>query len=165
RGLAELSVETAAPLASAPAVPPLSVAHGGAGQPSTAGGPHAVLDASNAKPGVGQPVDFVARFIGAARPKVEGARFRIVGPGIASGTEVAAIDDGSGTFRTTFTFLEGGRFDVTFNARADGTPVHAARIVQVAPAAGATVEPHEAPPAAPTAVAPPAPPGDTSKWL
>ena len=34
-----------------------------------------------------------------------------------------------GVFRTTFTFLQGGRFDVAFTARADGSPVRGARAV------------------------------------
>ena len=69
--------------------------HGGYG-----GTPRIVLDASNAKPGVGQPVDFEARIVG-SKTKVDDARFLISGPGIAPGTELPAADDGSGTFRTT----------------------------------------------------------------
>jgi len=91
-----------------------------------------VVETSNAKPGIGQPVDFVARFPASARPaKVDGALFLISGPGVAAGTSLPASDDGSGVFRTTFTFLQGGRFDVAFTARADGGPAHGARSVVV----------------------------------
>ena len=47
--------------------------------------------------------------------KVDGAAFLISGPGIAAGTALPASDDGSGVFRTTFTFLQGGHFDVAFS--------------------------------------------------
>jgi eukaryotic-like serine/threonine-protein kinase len=126
-------------------VPPLMVARPAA---SAASSGRAVIEASNAKPGLGQPVDFAAHLVGAsggARPRVEGARFRVSGPGIAAGTELAALEDGSGVFRTTFTFLQGGRFEVSFGARADGAPVRATRVVVVGDPSGST--PGPAPPA------------------
>ena len=50
-----------------------------------------VVETSNAKPGIGQPVDFVARFPASARPaKVDGALFLISGPGVAAGTSLPA---------------------------------------------------------------------------
>jgi len=113
---------------------------------------------------VGQPVDFSARIVGSAggaRTKVDAPRFRISGPGIAPAADLAVADDGSGVFRTTFTFLQGGRFEVTFNARADGLSVRGARVVQVA-AAG---EPGTLPPAPPPGVEPVAPPAASAKWL
>jgi hypothetical protein len=123
-----------------------------------------VVETSNAKPGVGQPVDFAARFPASARPaKVDGALFLISGPGVAAGTSLPASDDGSGVFRTTFTFLQGGRFDVAFTARADGGPAHGARSVIVG-------DPGAAPPA-PAAEAPDPPPNANSnatpnaRWL
>jgi hypothetical protein len=124
-----------------------------------------VVESSNAKPGIGQPVDFVARFPASARPaKVDGALFLISGPGVAAGTSLPASDDGSGAFRTTFTFLQGGRFDVAFTARADGGPAHGVRSVIVG-------DPGAAPPA-PAAEAPAPPPGNTNsnattnaRWL
>lgn len=124
-----------------------------------------VVETSNAKPGIGQPVDFVARFPASARPaKVDGALFLISGPGVAAGTSLPASDDGSGVFRTTFTFLQGGRFDVAFTARADGGPAHGVRSVIVGDSSPA--------PPAPAAEAPAAPPGNTNsnaatnaRWL
>ncbi len=139
--------------------------------PSGAIGPAAatriVVEASSAKPGVGQPVDFAARLAPASRSaKVEGAQFLIAGPGIAAGAALPAADDGSGVFRTTFTFLQGGRFVVDFTARADGAPVRGARVMFVG-------EPSALPPAAaPAAEAPSPPPANanqngsaSARWL
>jgi len=114
---------------------------------------------------VGQPVDFVARFPASGRPaKVDGALFLIAGPGVAPGTALSASDDGAGVFRTTFTFLEAGRFDVTFTARADGSPAHGTRAVVVGDPGG--------PSPAPAAEAPAPPPvnatsngGANARWL
>ena len=161
-----------------PAVPPLSkvaaaptwaVARPGASSAAApSGAPRVVVEASSAKPGVGQPVDFAARLAPAARSaKVDGALFLIAGPGIAAGTALPASDDGSGVFRTTFTFLQGGHFDVTFTARVDGSPARGARVVIVG-------EPSALPPApaAPAAEAPGPPPasanqngGASARWL
>jgi serine/threonine-protein kinase len=142
---------------------------------ASAASPRIVVDASNPKPGVGQPLDFAARFV--PRPaKVEAARFLIAGPGIAAGTELPAADDGSGVFRTTFTFLQGGRFEVDFSAKADGTAVKGARVVVVGGPGGAS-GPAAAPapsalPAAPAAEDKPAAPpnanasgGVNARWL
>ena len=128
--------------------------------------PRFVVDASTAKPGVGQPVDFSARIVpgssSSRTAKVDGARFLIAGPGIAAGTELPASDEGDGVFRTTFTFLQGGRFDVAFSARADGAAVRSARAVVVEPSARSAPVPDE--PAAPPANANGATnPG--AKWL
>jgi hypothetical protein len=172
----EPPAEVAAP--EPPALPPLdpsvpsrakvagSTAHSAA---SASGSPvpvrPVVVETSNAKPGIGQPVDFVARFPASARPaKVDGALFLISGPGVAAGTSLPASDDGSGVFRTTFTFLQGGRFDVAFTARADGGPAHGVRSVIVGDSGAG--------PPAPAAEAPTAPPGNTNsnaatnaRWL
>ena len=145
-------------------VPPLASARTPAGPMMAASlAARATLDASNPKPGVGQPVDFSARVLGAAgaaRAKVEGATFRVAGLGIAPGTKLDAVEDGSGVWRTTFTFMQGGRFEVTFGARADGAPVRAVRVVQVAGADGET----KTPPPAPSNGDGPAP-ASSAKWL
>ncbi len=122
----------------------------------------ATIDASNPKPGVGQPIDFSARVLSASGPmpraKIEGATFRISGLGIAPGTKLDAVDDGSGVWRASFTFLQGGRFEVTFVARADGASVRAVRVVQVGSDSEA-----KAPPPAPSGDAPA--PASSAKWL
>jgi serine/threonine-protein kinase len=129
---------------------------------SGASGPlRVVIDASNGKPGVGQPVDFSARILsgpGASHAKIDSAHFRISGPGIGTGADLPVADDGSGAFRTTFTFLQGGRFEVTFLARADGSPVRSTRVVAVE-------SPASAPPL-PSAASPPGPaPSPSAQWL
>jgi hypothetical protein len=128
--------------------------------PGSASGPVRVtVDASSARPGVGEPVDLAAHVTAGAsgRPRVDGPRFRISGPGIPPGTELTALDDGSGAYRTTFTFLQPGRFDVTFTARTDGAAVRGGRALVVedpnapAPAAPAPQQASSAvPPAAST---------------
>ncbi|HZU84331.1 MAG TPA: protein kinase, partial [Polyangiaceae bacterium] len=158
-------------------VPPLATAHAPSASTAASSSARAILDASTGKPGVGQPVDFSARVTGAAggRTKVEAASFRFTGPGIASGTQLDAADDGSGVFRTTFTFLQPGRFEVAFGGRADGSPVRAVRTIQVGQIAAPLPPPQAAqgaanaepkPPAPPPASAePPSPPAPSAKWL
>jgi serine/threonine protein kinase len=169
------ATEASRPLPSLdPPVPPLADVARQALSPSarlpSSGGTAAparavVVEASAARPGVGQPVDFSAKVPGpsAARAaKVDGACFLIAGPGIAPGTELPASDDGDGVFRSTFTFLQGGRFDVVFSARADGSPVRGARAIVV----GQTVT---ASPASRGSETPPLPAdvsgGANAKWL
>ncbi len=175
------------PEASAPPLPPLDLSVPRVGPARVASSSAAasaglspparvVLDVSSGQPGVGQPVDFIARVVGSPSPgapgsraKVDGARFRISGPGIAEGTELPVPDDGSGVFRTTFTFLQGGRFEVAFNARADGSPIRGYRPVVV----GAVDPPPQAPQApqaqpAPTARPPQGPSQNADsnmKWM
>jgi|GEM_PF-324854 len=146
------------------ALPPLagsSSARPTLGAPAapSAGAVRAVLDVSSARPGVAQPIDLNARVLGGGHRKVDGASFHVSGPGIPPGTDLAATEDASG-YHATFTFMQPGRYDVTFTARADGAPVRSARPVTVgeprpppSPAAGG------APPsAAPSASA-------AAKWM
>jgi hypothetical protein len=146
---ASAAVSSSSTSASAPAAVPVRVA----------------FDASSTRPGVGQPVDFAGHVVGpgsaAGTPRrLDGARFRIVGPGITQGTEMPAFDDGSGEYRTTFTFLQAGRFDVDFAAKADGAPVHAARSIAVGDTTAA------APPApVPAPSRTQAPGAAANKWL
>jgi hypothetical protein len=161
RGAGAASASGMAPSEGA-SVPPLVALRSATG---TAGGAttRATLDASNGRPGLGQPVDFVAR-IPNARSRVEGARFQFSGPGLAGSSEVPASDDGGGAYRTTFTFLQPGRFDVRFSARADGAPVSVVRSVVVGDVGGpgaAAAAPHATPEATPAPAAPTA----TGKWL
>ena len=150
--------EPPAPTPVEPSIPALSTGHasGGVGAVPPA---RAIVDVSNARPGVGQPVDLAAHIQGAARAKVEGATFRIAGPGIPPGTHLDPADDGSGVFHATFTFLQGGRFEVAFTARADGAAVRASHVVIVGDA-----KPLPAP-AGPSSAPPLAAPTDSAKWL
>ena len=134
-----------------PSVPPLVGPR--AASATALGGSRTTLDASNGRPGLGQPVDFVAHVANAARLRVEGARFQFSGPGLSGASEVPVTDDGTGAFRTTFTFLEPGRFDVRFAARADGGPLSAARTVVVGGPVAAPSPPPRATAEAPTPAA------------
>jgi len=111
--------------ASAPAPP---------SQRPQAAGPKASLDASPSRPKLGQSVDFVAKVTSAsgAPPKqgVTEARFAVAGPGLAAGTNLAALSDGL-VFHASFSFLEGGRYEVTFVGKVDGSVVRATRVVVV----------------------------------
>ena len=60
----------------------------------------------------------------------EGAVFDIATPA-AQVIHLPAITDASGTCSAQFTFLEQGRFVVTFNAKVDGKPVQSIRTVAV----------------------------------
>jgi serine/threonine-protein kinase len=140
-----------------PGIPALASGRAGAGPvPATL---RAIVDLSSGHPGVGQPVDMTAHVQGGGRAKVEGASFHIIGPGIAPGTHLDVTDDGSGAFRATFTFLQPGRFEVSFTARADGAQMRSARAVIVGDS-----KPLPAPSGSPAA--PPLPaPSDSAKWL
>ena len=112
-------------------VPPLVATRDSPSGASASSAIRASLEASISRPAVGQPVDFVAHVTG-ARPGTQGAGFHVVGPGVAPGATLDAIDGGSGVYRTTFAFLQSGRFDVSFVARgSDGSPVRASRILVV----------------------------------
>jgi eukaryotic-like serine/threonine-protein kinase len=176
RPQADIQPVPAEPPASLPplelSVPPLSksassVASAGTHSASSAAPPNstrAVVESSSGKPGIGQPVDFVARVVAATRPtKVEAARFVIAGPGIAPGTELPASDDGSGAFRTTFTFLQGGHFQVDFSASADGAPVRGGRAVVVGEGVPPAPVPAQSPAAPPTNAN--ATGASTARWL
>lgn len=164
-GSAQAAPETPPPAAAGegPAVPPLAGTVSGAPAVAVASvASRLQIDTSAARPGVGQPVDFIARVASGSSGthQVDGARFRITGPGLLSGTELPAADDGSGSFRTTFTFLQPGRFDVRFSAKVDGAPMAISRNVAVGDAAASPPsEPGAAPPE-PNASA-----GQTGKWL
>jgi eukaryotic-like serine/threonine-protein kinase len=154
--------ELASPAPAAPTestIPPLAGGHGA----SAAAGARASIDVSSAKPAIGQPVDLSGRVVGAARTaRIDGPVFRISGPGIAAGTQLEATDGGSGVYRATFAFLQAGRYEVGFSARADGVPVRSARAVIVGdskpslplPAVTGSIEP-----------LPATPPTASGKWL
>jgi serine/threonine protein kinase len=157
---AELESQAQSPLSDS--VPPLASVRPPTGVASASAAARATLDASNPTPGAGESVDFTARVVGGSgtvRTKVDGATFRVSGPGIGAGTQLDAVEDGSGIFRTTFTFSQAGRFEVTFGARADGAPVRTVRAVQVA-----GVGPTKTPLPAANGEPAPAPPS-SAKWL
>ena len=125
----------------------------------------ALLDVSTARAKVGQSVDFTARIIvqplGATRPSVDGAFFVVTGPGLGTGIRIPAKGDDAGVFRAGYVIGHAGRFDVAFQARANGAPLRAARAIQ---AGDAPPQPLPAPTA--SGDPPPAPaPTTSAKWL
>ncbi len=99
-------------------------------QPS---GARALIDASPARPKLGQSVEFAAKVVSASggTPKsVAEAHFAIVGPGLGAGAKLAAMSEGV-TYRTGFTFLEQGKYEIIFSAKVDGASVRAQKIVVV----------------------------------
>jgi hypothetical protein len=157
---AELESQAQSPLSDS--VPPLASVRPPTGVMSASAAARATLDASNPTPGAGEPVELIARVVGGStgtHAKVDGASFRVSGPGIGAGTQIDAVGDGSGVFRATFTFSQAGRFEVIFGARAEGAPVRAVRAVQVGAAAESKTSlpaPNGEPAPAPTA---------SAKWL
>jgi serine/threonine protein kinase len=96
-------------------------------------GARAVIDASPSRPKLGQSVEFAAKVVsasgGAPRSVVE-AHFAIVGPGLGAGAKLAAMSEGA-NYRTGFTFLEQGKYEIVFSAKVDGASVRAQKIVVV----------------------------------
>jgi hypothetical protein len=112
-----------------------------------------LLDASVGAPRVGQTVEFTAR-IAPTKGTFEGATFVISGPGLGAGATMPAQSPSPGVFKAGFAFLEPGRFDVTFQAQADGKPLRAGRSLTAgeapAPKPSDPVKPPPPPATAPT---------------
>ncbi len=120
--------------------------------------PRVAIDASAARPKVGQPVTFTARLGSAPLHPVEDARFVINGPGLAADTRLGTLPGGPGVYSATFAGLEPGKYEVVFDGRLDGATLHATRTV-VLEADGPASVPSSAPPANGT------PPVPSGKWL
>jgi eukaryotic-like serine/threonine-protein kinase len=129
--------------------------------PPAPAGVRVTLDASTAKPRVGQQVDLVAKIGGpgggAPKSAPEDPHFVIAGPG-GSSTRMPASAEGTGLFRASFTFLEAGKYDITFSAKLDGNAVHAARAVTAG-------TPGPSPTPSPSGDMPTPPPTSSGKWL
>jgi serine/threonine-protein kinase len=125
-----------------------------------AGASRATIDAAPARPKLGQSVEFVAKVMTSSGTAPKGpiteGRFTIAGPGLGSGADLAAASEGN-VFRAGFTFLERGRYEVSFSGKVDGQAVRAARAV--------TIEPSTPPPATGTVEQPQPPPSASVKWL
>jgi serine/threonine-protein kinase len=91
-----------------------------------------LIDANPGRPRVGQPVSFSARVTNAAgaTPKVvEDVHFKLNGPGLTADTRLTPLADAPGTYRSSFTFFEAGRYELTFEARVDGVLIRTVRQV------------------------------------
>ena len=127
-------------------------------------GTRVTLDASTAKPRVGQQVDLVAKLGGpggAPKSMAEDPHFMIAGPGGAN-IRLPASPEGTGLFRASFTFLEAGKYEITFSAKLDGNPLRAVRGL-TAGTPGPGPGPGPAPP--PSGDTPQPPPTPSGKWL
>ena len=100
------------------------------------------------RPAVGQTVRFVGQVTGAS--SVSGAQFAIRGTTMPNGVRITALPDGA-QYRAEYTFLDGGKFDVTFSAKVDGADSASARSMSVGDVATPvpTLPPHT-PPVHPT---------------
>jgi serine/threonine-protein kinase len=152
------TVPTAA--GSAPTVPtsarPTPVRPAGGAGGGGGAGARAALDVSTVRPRVGQQVELTAKLVAKAPP--EDPHFEIAGPG-GSSTRLAATANGS-IYKGTFSFLEAGKYDVTFTAKVDGTPVRAGRTILAGSGGGGA-----SPGPAPSGDGPQPPPTPPGKWL
>ena len=130
--------------------------------PPVPGGMRVSLDAIPAKPRIGQQVELVVKLSApnGAAPKTsaEEPHFVIAGPNSTKGTKMLALTESSGVYRGTYSFLEPGRYEVTFNGKADGIAVHTSRTI----IAGDVPRPTSAAPSGDPQTPPPSPSG---KWL
>jgi len=109
------------------------------GHPNVAPVARATMDVNPAKPRVGQPVEVVVHLTMAnAAPKTPptDGSFTVSGPGVAPGTKVPSLADGTTTVRGALAFLEPGKFELTFTAKVDGREAKVVRSVVVAPLMG-----------------------------
>jgi tRNA A-37 threonylcarbamoyl transferase component Bud32 len=91
--------------------------------------PKLLLESSAARSRVGQPVTFTARVSGSPAKALDGPRFVISGPGLTPETKLGNVPESTGVYQTTFTGSEPGRYDVTFEVKADGTTLRSTKSV------------------------------------
>lgn len=85
-----------------------------------------MLEANVGQPRLGQTVEFTAR-VAPTKGTFESAVFMISGPGLGAGVTMPAQSPAPGVFKASYSFLEAGRFDVSFSTLADSKPLRAAR--------------------------------------
>ncbi len=134
--------------------------------PSPVPGTKVVVDLSAPQPRPGQAVELTAR-VTPPKGTFDAPSFVVIGPGVTGGARVEAQAASPGVFKASFTFPQGGKFEVAFVAQLDGKPVRGARGVVAGEAGPApppvTVAPP--PPTLPTVLPPPPPPSASVKWL
>jgi hypothetical protein len=122
-----------------------------------------VLDVSAPKPRLGQTVELLAR-VAPAKGNFDAAAFTIAGPGAPNGIRMPAQNPSAGLYRAGYSFLEAGRYEITFALSADGKPLTAKRVVVVGDPPSTPAAP---PPKEPPATPPPTPPTPVPsvKWM
>ena len=130
--IATFTTPTALPLGKV--APPASTGGKPTPPPNVPPGPSAaapvsykvILEANIAQPRLGQTVEFTAR-VAPSKGDFDSAVFMISGPGLGGGATMPAQSSAPGVFKASFSFLEAGRFDISFTTLADGKPVRAGR--------------------------------------
>ncbi len=104
-------------------------------------GAHATIDLAPGKALVMAPVTITVHLtVGNGPPKAlaESASLTVTGPNVPPGTLIPILAEGPATIRGAISFLEPGKFELTFNAKVDGATVKVSRVVVVDPIGGAT---------------------------
>jgi serine/threonine-protein kinase len=150
--------------------------------PVTATGPYrTALDATPAKPRLGQEVSLVAKVTTSAgtpvKKTLEDPHFSIAGSSIGGDglVQLPAFTEDGTIFRANFTFLAPGKYEIGFHAKADALVLKASRTLvtvdsqpQAAPAAVPPAAGEPGAPPSPVPASPPAPapaPSSGVKWL
>ncbi len=147
----------------------MSLSDAGASGGRASASARAQVETAPPKPRIGQQVDFSAK-LGGEPKSVSGARFTVQGPGLGKeGASLTAMNE-NGAWRASFTFLEAGRYEVTFVAKVDGASARGSRMVLVEGPNGAGAGEASAPSASAPASSTPAPsagpaPSGSAKWL
>ena len=149
-----------------PPSPPLNPPHGGS-HPSEPRAPKAFVEASLPHPRTGQPVTFTAKVSAASATvkTIDDPRFLINGPGLSADTSLRALPEPAQTYVTAFTFFEPGKYDVTFEAKADATLIRATKTIVIdgdTPSPSSVPQPHGVPSSSVTPLPSTVPSG---KWL
>jgi hypothetical protein len=97
-------------------------------------GPHGSIDLTPGKPVIGAPVTITVRIlVGTAPPKAlpDSEVLTVTGPNVVPGTMIPILADGPSIVRGAISFLEPGKFELTFTAKVDGTPVKITKLVVI----------------------------------
>jgi serine/threonine-protein kinase len=119
---------------------------------------HVIVDFTPAAPRMGSPVSFSTKLgVGNGKPKAVPAEpiYEIAGPGLTGIIRLPPTCDVTAC-NAQFTFLEAGRYTVTFSAKIDGQAVKAARLVPISNGQGVPPTGSENIPPLPSA---------TGKWM
>ncbi len=76
--------------------------------------------------------------VNGAAPKTlpESAMLTATGPNVPPGTMIPILAEGPAMIRGALSFNEPGKFELTFTAKVDGTPVKVTRVVVIEPPGG-----------------------------
>jgi serine/threonine-protein kinase len=118
----------------APTAPPTpAVVHGGSSHGGAAGPARVVIEPSVARPRVGQAIPLSVHVAGPSGParSIEEPRLTINGPGLGADSKLTIVPGAGGIFSSTFTGYQPGRYELAFDAKVDGTTLHATRPIVI----------------------------------